>query len=81
MSNTIQVNQAGVYAASKTIPDMSVNQAGVMVGSKTIPDVRFNSVGVYVASKLTKQLYCWARLVNYPAIQAVSNPITITHLP
>lgn len=81
MSNTIQVNQAGVYAASKTSPGMSINQAGVMVGSKTIPDVRFNSVGVFVATKLTKTLYCWARLANYPAIQAVSTAITITHLP
>ncbi len=80
MSNTIQVNQAGVYAATKTDPDLSVNQAGVYVSGKTIPDVRMNMIGVYVATKNTKTLYCWARLTDFPAIQACSTPITITHL-
>lgn len=79
MSNTIQVNQAGVYAATKTEADMSVNQAGVLVAGKTIPDVRFNQLGVYVATKNTKIVYCWARQTDYPSIQAVTPGITISY--
>lgn len=77
--STIQVNQAGLYAASKTNPDLSVNQAGVLVSTKTIPDVNFNMVGVYVASKNTKTLYCWARQKDFPTITAVTPAITITY--
>ncbi|MDE1896028.1 MAG: hypothetical protein KGH91_03015 [Rhodospirillales bacterium] len=79
MSNTIQVNQAGVFAATKTQANMSVQQAGVFVSGKTIPQVRMNQIGVYVATKNTKTLYCWARQTDFPLIQAVSTPITITY--
>lgn len=74
----IQVNQAGLYAATKTNPSASINQAGVYTASKTIPQVRFNVAGVYVATKNTKTLYCWARQKDFPTIQATSLPITIT---